>query len=117
LRDLAANVGFMKVNYAVTGAAAATLVAPFVTAIPTIEVWLPSRLSTEDVLRAVRAEPVDEGANVVVLQAKGDPGLAFARRHGDVSIANVFRLYADLRRDPRRGREQAAHLREEVIGF
>jgi hypothetical protein len=117
LKDVAANIGFMGEDYAVTGAAAATLLAPFVTAIPTLEVWLPSRLSTEDLLRAARAEQADEGANVVLLQAKGDTGLAFTRQHGDVWIANVFRLYADLRRDPRRGREQADHLREELIGF
>jgi hypothetical protein len=35
----------------------------------------------------------------------------------DVWVANPFRLFVDLRRDPRRGREQADHLREETIGF
>ena len=107
----------MEVPYAMTGAAAAALLVPLVTAIPTTEVWLPAKLLTNDALRAIRAEPADEGANVVVLQAKGDAPLAFARRRDGVTIANVFRLYADLRRDPRRGREQADNLRREVIGF
>ena len=57
------------------------------------------------------------GQNVVFLQAKDDTPLAFRQKVGNVWIANSFRLYADLRRDPRRGREQADHLRQAVIGF
>ncbi|HEV2886743.1 MAG TPA: type IV toxin-antitoxin system AbiEi family antitoxin [Jatrophihabitans sp.] len=117
MRNLAQNLEFMETPYAITGASAAALLAPLVTAIPTTEVWLPAKLLTDDALAAARAEPVTEGANVVLLQAKGDAPLAFARRHEDVMIVNVFRLYADLRRDPRRGREQADNLRREVIGF
>lgn len=117
LRDLAQHLEFMEIPYAITGAAAAALLAPLVTAIPTTEVWLPAKLLTDEALMAAHAEPVSEGANVVLLQAKGDAPLAFARRYEDVMIANVFRLYADLRRDPRRGREQADNLRQEMIGF
>ena len=31
--------------------------------------------------------------------------------------ANLFRLYVDAHRDPRRGRDQTDQLRREVIGF
>lgn len=117
VQNLAANLAFMNVPYAITGAAAAAELAPLVTAIPTTEVWLPARLLTDDVLQSTRAQPVTEGANLVILQIKGDAPLAFARRDGDITHANVFRLYVDLRRDPRRGREQADNLRREVIGF
>jgi hypothetical protein len=116
-RNLARNLEAREVPYAVTGAAAAALLAPLVTAIPTTEIWLPAKLLTDDALAAARAEPVSEGANVVLLQGKGDASLAFARHHDGITVANVFRLYADLRRDPRRGREQADNLRREVIGF
>jgi hypothetical protein len=116
-RNLAQNFESRDIPYAVTGAAAAALLAPLVTAIPTTEIWLPAKLLTDDALAAARAEPVNEGANVVLLQAKGDAPLAFARHHDGTAVANVFRLYADLRRDPRRGREQADNLRREVIGF
>jgi hypothetical protein len=60
---------------------------------------------------------VPEGPNVIFLQAKDDTPLAFRERADEVWVANRFRLYADLRRDPRRGREQAEHLRQELIGF
>jgi len=116
-RMLAAALDAAEIHYAITGAAAAAMLTPLATAIPITEIWAPTDLLVEDVLAAASAEPVDEGANVVVLQEKGDAGLAFARRQENIAIANVFRLYADLRRDPRRGREQAANLREKVIGF
>ena len=71
----------------------------------------------EELYEAVHAEHVDEGQNVVFLQARDDAPLAFRDRVNDLWLANRFRLYADLRRDPRRGREQADNLRREVIGF
>jgi hypothetical protein len=114
---LARNLEAAGIPYAVTGAAAAAMLAPSVTAIPTTEVWVQARSLPSDALAAAGAESVEEGANVVLLQMTGDAPLAFARRQQDVTITNVFRLYVDLRRDPRRGREQADNLRQEVIGL
>jgi hypothetical protein len=80
-------------------------------------VWVPARAAPEELLRAADAERVEEGYNIVFLQAKDDAALAFRDQVRGLWIANRFRLYVDLRRDPRRGREQADHLRREVIGF
>jgi hypothetical protein len=66
---------------------------------------------------ACGAGRVSEGQNVVFLQAKDDAPLAFCELADDLWVVNRVRLYADLLRDPRRGREQADHLRREVIGF
>ena len=63
------------------------------------------------------SDPVADGQNVVFLQAKDDAPLAFRELVKGMWVVNHFRLYADLRHDPRRGREQADHLRQEVIGF
>jgi hypothetical protein len=106
-----------KIDYAVTGAAAATLVAPYITAVPVVEAWLSANATIEDVLVATQSKPVPEGANVVLVQAKDDNPLAFTQRKQKANVVNPFRLYVDLRRDPRRGEEQAAYLREQVIGF
>jgi len=103
--------------YAMTGAAAASLVAPFVTAVPVAQLWVPAKAAPDQVLHAAGAEPVTDGANVVLLQAKDDSPMAFREQSGGTWIANRFRLYLDLRGDPRRGKEQADHLRQEVIGF
>jgi hypothetical protein len=85
--------------------------------VPIVQVWVSAKAPPEDVLDATGAESVTDGENVVLLQAKDDTPLVFREKAGDTWIANRFRLYVDLRRDPRRGREQANHVREEVIGF
>ncbi len=117
IERLGSNLTGADIGYALTGAAGASLVAPFVTAVPVVEAWVAATAAPEEVLRGARAEPVTEGQNVVFLQGKNDLPLAFREHWDHVWIANRFRLYLDLRRDPRRGREQADHLREEVIGF
>jgi hypothetical protein len=105
------------VGHAVTGAAAAALVAPFVTAVPVTEVWVDAVVSLDDAVVAAGAEVVDSGANLVLVQGNGDEPLAFRRQEEGMWIVNPFRLFSDLRRNPRRGREQAESLRQEVIGF
>ncbi|MGB7587081.1 MAG: hypothetical protein WBM00_00055 [Solirubrobacterales bacterium] len=117
ITKLGTNLGGGGIDYAVTGAAAASLVAPFVTAVPIVEVWVSARTAPDELLQRAEAEPVTNGENVVFLQAKDDAPLAFREKEKGVWLANPFRLYVDLLRDPRRGREQAEHLRQEAIGF
>jgi hypothetical protein len=103
--------------HAVTGAAAAGRIAPFVTAIPVTEIWVDAVVSPEDAAKAIEAEPAETGYNLVLVQADGNEPLAFRREVEGGWIVNPFRLFYDLRSDPRRGREQAETLRREVIGF
>lgn len=117
IEQLGTNLGHAGIDYALTGAAGASLIAPFVTAIPVVDAWVTATAAPEELHRGAATDPVTEGQNVVFLQAKDDTPLAFREQTKDVWVANRFRLYADLRRDPRRGREQADHLREEVIKF
>lgn len=117
INQLAGNLERSGIEYALTGAAAASLIAPFITAVPVVEVWVRATAAPEELYRGARADPVAEGQNIVFLQGKDDAPLAFRRQANQLWIANPFRVYADLRHDPRRGREQADHLRPEVIGF
>jgi hypothetical protein len=117
IEKLGTNLGRGGIDYALTGAAAASLVAPFITAVPVVDVWVTATAAPEELYDAAQADPVTDGQNAVFLQAKDDAPLAFRERVKDVWVTNRIRLYADLRRDPRRGREQADHLRREVIGF
>ena len=117
IRNVSSGLDARGHAHAVTGAAAASLVAPFVTAIPIVHVWVAARIAPKDALDAAGAELVSDGENVVLLQAKDDCPLAFRETHDGTWVANRFRLYVDLRADPRRGREQAEHLRQEAIGF
>lgn len=104
-------------DYALTGAAAATRVAPFVSVVTVTDVWLESSADATEVCAQIGAKPVESGPNVVFLQEHDDGPLMFRTREDGVWTANVFRLYVDLRRDPRRGREQSDYLRQERIGF
>ena len=106
-----------KIDHAVTGAAGAAPLAPFATSIPVIDIWITDTVALADAAEAVGAEIVDEGHNVLLRQATGDAPLVFRTMVEKVWTVNPFRLYFDLRQDPRRGREQADRLREEVIGF
>jgi len=117
IAGLGHNLDRGGIGYALTGAAAASLVAPFITAVPVAEVWVTATATPEELCEAAGAEPVVDGQNVVFLQARDDTPLAFREQADGLWVASRFRLYADLRQAPRRGREQADHLRQEVIGF
>lgn len=106
-----------NLEYALTGAAAASLIAPFVSAVPIVDLWIQETADIEEVFTVLGAEAVTEGHNLVLMQSKDDVALAFRQKQDGIWLPNKFRLYADLVRDPRRGAEQAAHLREELIGF
>jgi hypothetical protein len=117
IETLGANLERNGIGYALTGAAAASRIAPFITAIPVVEVWVSATAAVEELLDGAQAEAVATGPNVLFLQGKDDSPLAFRQPIDGLWLANPFRIYADLRHDPRRGREQADHLRREVIGF
>lgn len=106
-----------KIDHAVTGPAGAARLAPFVTAIPITDVWITDTVALKDAADAGRADEVQEGHNVVLRQTTGDAPLAFRKKVDDVWTVDPFRLFYDLRQDPRRGREQADRLRQEIIGF
>ena len=117
IEELGVRLGRGNIDYALTGAAGGSLVAPSTTALPVVEVWVQATAAAEHLYIAAGAGPVSDGQNVVFLQAKDDAPLAFRGRVNDLWVVNRFRLYVDLRRDPRRGHGQADHLRREVIGF
>jgi hypothetical protein len=116
IRRLGGNLDHAEIDYALTGAAGGSLVAPFITAIPVVELWVAPTAAPDELHLGAGTQAVGDGHNVVFLQAWNDDTLAYRERADDAWVANRFRLYADLRRDPRRGREQAEHLRSEVIG-
>lgn len=117
MRTVDARLEQAGIEHALTGPAAASLLAPFITAVPVIDLYVTDQVAATDLLAATEVEQVPDGHNIVFRQAADDAPLAFREEIDDVWIVNRFRLYADLRRDPRRGREQAERLRTEVIGF
>lgn len=117
IRSLCEGLDDADIAYGLTGAAAAARIAPFVTNIPIVEVWLASSADEKEAISRLGARPVESGPSVVFLQERDDVPLAFRTRKDSFWMVNVFRLYVDLLRDPRRGAEQGDYLRSEVIGF
>jgi len=117
VRKVGAGLESAGIEHAFTGPAAGALVAPFITAIPVVELYVTKHVAAKDLVAASGLEEVRDGQNVVFYQTKDDAPLAFRQETNQIWIVNPFRLYADLKRDPRRGPEQAQHLRQEVIGF
>ena len=117
VKQLGEGLNDARIDYALTGGAAASIIAPFVTTITVTEVWGAAATDPQEFFDHTTATPVTEGHNVTFLQASTDAPLAFRQQSGGLWIVNRFRLYTDLRRDKRRGIEQADHLRREVIGF
>lgn len=115
--DVAEALSRAHITYAFTGAYVAARAAPYVTAVPVIDVWVTTRVLLDDAAEALGAEPVAGGHNLMLKQVAGDAPLAFRRETDGMWRVNDFRLYYDLRNDPRRGKEQADRLREEVIGW
>ena len=111
------RLGQVGIEYAITRAAAAMTLAPFVTSVSAVDLWVAAGISPRRLLDALEAERVDTGANLVIAQTPGDAPLAFREERQGVWMVNPMRLYYDLRSDPRRGREQADRVREEVIGL
>jgi hypothetical protein len=116
IEELGSTLARAGIDYALTGAAAG-LVAPFLTTVPVVDLWVTAVAGPEDLLGVIGAEAVTTGHNVVFLQDRDDAPLVFREQARGLWLANRFRLYVDLLADPRRGREQAQHLRREVIGF
>lgn len=117
LETVAPRLADARIEHALTGVAAAAMLAPFVTAVPVTTFWVDAAEPLDDVVSTLGAEEAERGANVVLMQADANLPLAFAEERDGVRLANVFRIYYDAQADPRRGRDQAQHFRREVIGW
>lgn len=100
-------------GWALTLGAGATLVAPFVRS-SDVHVYVTGAM--DQIVGVLDLTPVEFGGNVH-LSSPDDEGVMFgSRRVGGVAVVSDLQLYLDLYNWPTRGREQAEHLRETVIG-
>ncbi len=105
------------IAHAITGIAAAAILAPALTSVPVTQVRVAAAIAASDALNAVEARETDEGANLVVIQGDDDTELRFRREVDGIWLAADTRIYLDSLRDPRRGKEQAQFFRESVLGI
>ena len=105
------------ITHAITGIAAAAILAPSLTAVPVTQVRVAAATSANDALNAMEARPTEEGSNLVIVQGADDAELRFRREVDGIWLAADTRIYLDSLRDPRRGKEQAQTFRESVLGI
>jgi len=105
------------IAHAITGIAAAAIMAPALTSVAITRVRATAAIPVSDVLKAMGARQVEEGANLVIVQGADDAELRFRREADGIWLAANTRIYLDSLRDPRRGKEQAQFFRESVLGF
>lgn len=106
-------------DWALTGAAAADRIAPFLTTVPTVDVEVPSRAVAEARRLLSSHEDVREterGGRVRLFTAEEYLFGLVDDQHG-VRVASPVRVYGDLLRERGRAVEAAEYLREVAIGF
>jgi hypothetical protein len=104
-------------RYALTSFAAASLAAPFVHGIGTIQWYVEDEEALGRWVEALDLRPVESGPNVELLLPY-DPGvIAVTQVVERVTLVGNVQLYLDLSGSPIRGREQADFLRKERLGF
>ncbi len=103
--------------WAATGAAAAAILAPLLTSVASVEVFVDADSPAGLEARAADAglRPI-EGGRLTLRSFRSASVLRLGERHDGVRIAPWPRVYADLRRSGVRGEEAAEHLREVVRG-
>jgi hypothetical protein len=70
-----------------------------------------------DLYAELEARPVNEGANLDVIETRSRGEFLFRERAGNLWLASPVQVYLDLLRSGGRGKEMAEHLRQERIGF
>lgn len=117
--ELREALGWEAETWALTTWAGLEVIAPFVTVVPVVHVYVTAeRLVTEldEVLRKAALREVEEGARVEFWEADF-PLITQPGQPSRIPVASTPRLYADLLALGGRGADAAQHLREIKLGF
>ena len=104
-------------GYAISYEAAAQRYSPFLSSVSQVRARLLIGASADAAIGDLGARVVNEGANLVIIEAKSPGDLLFRERVGGIWLASPVQVYLDLLRGEGRSKEMAGHLRKERIGF
>ncbi len=104
-------------GYAISHEAGAQRYAPFLSSVSQVHCRLLVGPAVDAAIGELGARVVNEGVNLVIIEAKSPGDLLFRERVGDVWLASPIQVYLDLQRSEGRATEMAEHLRKERIGF
>lgn len=100
-------------DWALTGAAAANATVPYLTSVARANVIVPPGAATA-LASVLELEPVEKGANVVLMERQGASWL-FVARDGKRSVASPFIQYLDLLDGYGRNKELAMQFRRTAL--
>lgn len=119
LRERIAPVLSERGKWAATAWAAASILAPYTTLIPVLQLYVPDDLLAvhkfDALLGVTGLRGVDEGGNVEFRAAT--PHLLKHIQHNRLPLASPPRIYADLIAMGGRAEDVAQHFRETVLGY
>ena len=107
----------LGLNYALTAQSAAQAYAPFLTTVSRVTCRLAYSSRVSELYAELEAKPVNEGANLDVIETGSQGEFLFKERVGQLWLASPVQVYLDLLRSGGRGNEMAEHLRQETVGF
>ena len=107
----------LKAEYSITHEAAGQRYAPFLSAVSQVRCRVMAGGTTNEVLGALDAHVVDQGANLALIEVKSSGDFLFRELVDGTWLASPIQVYLDLIRGEGRAREMAKHLRQERIGF
>ena len=91
--------------------------APFLSNVSQVRCRLLAGPDAGEVIGALDARLIDQGANLAVIEVNSTGELLFRQRMNGTWLASPVQVYLDLMRSQGRAREMAQHLRQTRIGF
>jgi DNA-binding transcriptional ArsR family regulator len=107
----------LGLDCALTEQSAAQTYAPFLTSVSRVTCRLAYSSRVSELYAELEAKPVNEGANLDVIETRSQGEFLFRKRVDQLWLASPVQVYLDLLRSGGRGKEMAEHLRQESIGF
>ncbi len=115
--DMVALLHDSQTIYALTLASGAEHVAPYATNVDNLHILVSEATDMAELSEKGSLKSVDNGENITFLICREQAPLMFRQHFEDVDVASNIQLYLDLRAWPRRGKEQAEHLRSTKVGY
>lgn len=103
--------------YALTLESGAARRAPFTSGSRHLAALVEEGTDWQRLVAAGDFRPVDRGENLLLLETRDPAPLKYREELDGFWVASPVQLYLDLQAWPRRGPEQAAHLREVCLGY
>lgn len=116
--QLRAFLGSQRESWALTLEHAAEAFAPFLTKLPTaLTAIVPDVTHWSRLAENFGYREVEEGENLQLWVARGQAPFLGIQQHQELPTVSPVQLYLDLFAWPRRGKEQAHHLRETTLKY